>query len=75
MQRQLMDDAMSNKLKPLKPALNHVGLYMGLVVYTAIGALVITFKCLFCNINLIYIFGGVTFPYQMDAAPEYRTRA
>lgn len=44
MQRQFVDDALSNKLKPLKPALSHVGLYMGLMVYTAVGALVITLK-------------------------------
>lgn len=41
MQRQFIDDALASKLQPLKPALSHVGLYMGLVFYTALGALVI----------------------------------
>jgi len=40
MQKQFVEDVLSNKLGPLKPALSHVGLYMGLVVYTAAGALV-----------------------------------
>ena len=35
---QTMDNLMNNKLGPLKPALSHLGLYFGLVVYTAIGA-------------------------------------
>ncbi len=58
MQRQLMDDAFANKLKPLKPALSHVGLYMGLVVYTAVGALV---KILF--LQLIKIEAEMSNPF------------
>jgi hypothetical protein len=37
-QKDYMDDLMANKLGPLKPALSHLGLYFGIVVYTAIGA-------------------------------------
>ncbi len=40
MQKQFVDDIIGNKLGPLKPALSHVGLYTGLVVYTAVGAMV-----------------------------------
>jgi len=40
MQKQFVDDIISNKLGPLKPALSHVGLYAGLVIYTAVGAMV-----------------------------------
>ena len=38
LQRQNVEDMLGNKLGPLKPALSHIGLYLGLCVYTAIGA-------------------------------------
>ena len=38
LQRDYLEDLLGNKLGPLKPALSHIGLYFGLVVYTAIGA-------------------------------------
>ena len=38
LQRDYMEDLLGNKLGPLKPALSHIGLYLGLVVYTAMGA-------------------------------------
>ena len=44
MQKQFVDDIISNKLGPLKPALSHVGLYAGLVIYTAVGAMVSDFS-------------------------------
>jgi len=47
LQRQFLDDAFSNKLKPIKPALSHVGLYIGLIIYTAVGALVSCYIILF----------------------------
>jgi len=40
MQKQFVEDILSNKLGPLKPALSHAGLYTGLVIYTAVGAMV-----------------------------------
>jgi hypothetical protein len=40
MQKQFVDDIIADKLGPLKPVLSHVGLYMGLVIYTAVGAMV-----------------------------------
>ena len=40
MQKQFVDDIIADKLGPLKPVLSHVGLYMGLCVYTAVGAMV-----------------------------------
>lgn len=42
LQRDYMEDLLGNKLGPLKPALSHIGLYMGIVIYTAIGAKVRT---------------------------------
>ena len=47
MQKQFVDDIISNKLGPLKPALSHVGLYAGLVIYTAVGAMVSGFHLFF----------------------------
>jgi len=41
-QKQFVEEILTNKLRPLRPALTHVGLYMGLVFYTAVGALVRT---------------------------------
>ncbi len=38
LQRDYMEDLLDNKLGPLKPALSHLGLYFGIVVYTAMGA-------------------------------------
>ena len=38
MNRGSMDNMISDKLGPLKPALSHLGLYMGIVVFTAAGA-------------------------------------
>ena len=38
LQRDQVDDMLSKKLGPLKPALSHIGLYMGIVVFTAAGA-------------------------------------
>ena len=42
LQRDQVDDMLSKKLGPLKPALSHIGLYMGIVVFTAAGAKVST---------------------------------
>ena len=42
LQRQAMQDHLDEKLKQVKPALSHVGMYIGLIAYTAIGALVCT---------------------------------
>ena len=47
MQRGSMDNMISDKLGPLKPALSHIGLYMGIVVFTAAGAKV-SVHTLFC---------------------------
>ena len=44
LQRQAMQDHLDEKLKQVKPALSHVGMYIGLIAYTAIGALVSHFK-------------------------------
>ena len=40
LQRDYMDNLFSEggKLEPLKPALSHLGLYLGLVAFTAMGA-------------------------------------
>ena len=43
MNRGSMDNMISDKLGPLKPALSHIGLYMGIVVFTAAGAKVSVF--------------------------------
>lgn len=40
LQRQAMQDHLDEKLQQVKPALSHVGMYIGLIAYTAIGALV-----------------------------------
>ena len=40
MQKQFVDDIIADKLGPLKPVLSHVGLYTGLCIYTAVGAMV-----------------------------------
>jgi hypothetical protein len=40
MQKQFVDDIIADKLGPLRPVLSHVGLYAGLVIYTAVGAMV-----------------------------------
>ena len=40
MQKQFVDDIIANRLAPLKPLLSHLGLYAGLVIYTAVGGLV-----------------------------------
>ena len=48
MNRGSMDNMISDKLGPLKPALSHIGLYMGIVVFTAAGAKVSIFFSLLC---------------------------
>ena len=47
MNRGSMDNMISDKLGPLKPALSHIGLYMGIVVFTAAGAKVSVFFFIF----------------------------
>ena len=39
-----MEDLLGNKLDPIKPALSHIGLYISIVAYTAIGAKVRCFS-------------------------------
>ena len=40
LQRQAMQDHLDEKLKVVKPALSHVGMYVGLIAFTGFGALV-----------------------------------
>ena len=43
---------LDGKLDPIKPALSHIGLYLSLAAYTAIGAKVSPFLFLSCNLYL-----------------------
>ena len=66
LQRDYMDNLFSEggKLEPLKPALSHLGLYLGLVAFTAMGAKVSKKLILFSAM----IFERVTQPFL--AIPE-----
>ena len=53
LQRDQVDNMMSKKLGPLKPALSHIGLYMGIVVFTAAGAKVSILSFFFSQLNFL----------------------
>ena len=40
LQRQAMQDHLDEKLQQVKPALSHLGMYVGLIIFTGTGALV-----------------------------------
>ena len=53
LRRDQVDNMMSKKLGPLKPALSHIGLYMGIVVFTAAGAKVSILSFFFSQLNFL----------------------
>ena len=55
-----MEDLLGNKLGPLKPALSHIGLYLSIVAYTAVGAGVSQF---FYGFLAQHSFSIITQPY------------
>ena len=61
LQRDQVDDMLSKKLGPLKPALSHIGLYMGIVVFTAAGAKVSTTHLAFTSRNLTFSTHEISF--------------
>ena len=61
LQRDQVDDMLSKKLGPLKPALSHIGLYMGIVVFTAAGAKVSTTYWAFTSRNLTFSTHEISF--------------
>ena len=63
-QRDQMDDFLGGKLGPLKSALSHIGLYVGIVCFTAAGAKVS--NCL-CFINATFIIGSRNLEISCDA--------
>ena len=43
----------TRNLKNVKTAVEHVGLYVGLILYTAIGAMVHNIKYLYCSVVFV----------------------
>ena len=53
-----MEDLLGNKLDPIKPALSHIGLYISIIAYTAIGAKVRFFFLFYIEILMWTMHSG-----------------